>query len=70
MSSGIEGLSESEVINGTCDGGIVVGAGDGDGDGLGRIGGVVGLIGVIGGDDVKGEGDGFALAQEVEVLSS
>ena len=28
------------------------------------------MIGVIGGNDVKGEGDGFALAQEVEVLSS
>ena len=28
------------------------------------------MIGVIGSDDVKGEGDGFALAQEVEVLSS
>ena len=70
MSGGIEGLSEPEVINGRGDGGIVVGTGDGDVDGLGRIGGVVGLIGVIGSDDVKGEGDGFALAQEVEVLRS
>ena len=49
--------------------GSVVGASEGDGDGFDRLGGVIGCAGVIDGDDVEGEGEGFALAKEVEVLS-
>ena len=62
------------LIGGACvldggDNGSVVSASEGDGDGFDRLGGVIGCAGVIDGDDVEGEGEGFALAKEVEVLS-
>ena len=44
------------------DNGLVVSAREGDGDGLRRSGGVIASAGVIDGDDVEGEGEGFALA--------
>ena len=62
------------LIGGACvldggDNGSVVSASEGDGDGFDRLGGVIACAGVIACDDVEGEGEGFALAKEVEVLS-
>ena len=74
MSCGGEWSRAIELIGGAglCDEGdfrLVVRASEGDGDGFDRLGGVIGCAGVIDGDDVEGEGEGFALAKEVEVLS-
>ena len=62
MSGGIEGLSESEVINGRGDDWGIVITSDGDGDVLGGIA----SIAVIDGDG-EDSGNGFPVSEEVEV---